>query len=55
MYFIFLYQFSLYIDHIIQNAELDLGGGVKVGGSNISNLRYAVNTILLVENSNGLK
>lgn len=30
-------------------------GGVKVGGRNISNLRYADDTILLAESSNDLK
>ena len=35
-------MFNLYADHIIRNAGLDeLQVGIKVGGKNINNLRYA--------------
>ena len=39
--------FNLYIEHIMRNARLDeLQPGVKIGWRNISNLRYADDTIL---------
>ena len=51
-----LYLFSLYAEHIIWKAILNSEeGGVKNGGRNISNLRYADYTILLAERSNNLK
>ena len=33
----------------------ELQAGIKTGGSNISNLRYAYNTILMVESEEELK
>ena len=42
--------FNLYAEHIKRNAGLDeLQPGIKIGGRNISNLRYADDTTLMVE------
>ena len=42
--------FYLYTEHIMQNARLDeLQAGIKTGGRNINNLRYADDTTLLAE------
>ena len=39
--------FNLYAKHIMRNARLDeLQAGIKIGGRNINNLRYADDTIL---------
>ena len=38
--------FNLHAEHIMRNAGLDkLQAGIKIGGRNINNLRYADNTI----------
>ena len=42
--------FNLYIEHIIRNARLDeLQAGIKMGGRNINNHRYADDTTLMAE------
>ena len=41
-----LYLFNLYAKHIMRNAGLDeLQTGIKIGGKNINNLRYADDTL----------
>ena len=48
--------FNLCTDHIIRNARLnELQAGIKIGGRNINNLRYADGTTLMVENEEELK
>ena len=52
--------FNLYAEHIMRNAGLgellgELQAGIKTGGRNISNLRYADDTTLMAENEEGLK
>ena len=50
------YLFNLYTEHIVRNARLDeLQAGVKIGGRNINNLRYANDTTLMAESQEGLK
>ena len=40
-------MFNLYAKHIMRNAGLDeLQTGIKIGGRNINNLRYADDTTL---------
>ena len=40
--------FNLYPEHIMRNAGLDeLQAGIKIGGRNINNLRYADDTTLM--------
>ena len=47
--------FNLYPEHIMGNAGLDeLQAGIKIGGRNINNLRYANNTTLLAESEEEL-
>ena len=42
--------FNLYAEHIMRNVGLDeLQAGIKIGRRNINNLRYAVDTTLMVE------
>ena len=42
--------FNLYAEYIIQNARLDESQAeIKIAGRNISNLRYADDTILMAE------
>ena len=42
--------FNLYVEHIIRNARLDeLQAGIKMGGRNINNHRYADDTTLMAE------
>ena len=42
--------FNLHVEHIMRNAGLDeLQAGIKIGGRNISNLRYMDDTTLIVE------
>ena len=39
--------FKLYAEHTVKNARLDeLQAGIKIGGRNINNLRYVVDTTL---------
>ena len=43
-------MFNLYAEHIVRNARLDeLQAGIKIGGRNISNLRYVDDTTLMAE------
>ena len=48
--------FSLYAEHMMQNAELDESqAGIKITGRNINNLRYADDTTLMAETEEELK
>ena len=48
--------FNLYAEYIMQNAGLDaLQAGIKIGGRNIKNLRYADDTTLIAESKEELK
>ena len=48
--------FNLYDEHIMRNAGLDeLQAGIKIGGRNINNLRYADETTLMAESKEELK
>ena len=47
---------GVYAEYIVQNAGLDDSqAGIKIAGRNISNLRYADNTTLMVESEEELK
>ena len=49
-------MFNLYAEHIVRNARLDeLQAGIKIGGRNISNLRYVDDTTLIAESKEELK
>ena len=42
--------FKLYAEHIMRNAGLDeLWAGIKIGGRNLNNFRYADDTTLMAE------
>ena len=48
--------FNLYAEYIMRNAGLDgAQAGVKTGGKNINNLRYADDTTLMAESKEELK
>ena len=48
--------FNLYAEHRVRNARLDeLQAGIKIGGRNINNLRYADDTILMAKSKEELK
>ena len=48
--------FNLYAENVIQNAGMDEAqAGIKISGGNINNLRYAVNSNLMVESEEELK
>ena len=48
--------FNLYAEYIMRNAGLDEAqAGIKTSGRNISNLRYADDTILMAEHKEELK
>src|SRR5574339_453909 len=48
--------FNLYAEYIMRNAGLEKAqAGIKIAGRNISNLRYADETTLVVENEEELK
>ena len=48
--------FNLYAEHIMRNARLDeLQAGIKIGGRNINNLRYANDTTLMAESEEEIK
>ena len=48
--------FNLYAEYIMRNAGLDEAqAGIKIAGRNINNLRYAYDTILMVESEEELK
>ena len=49
-------MFNLYPEHIIRNTVLDeLQAGIKIGGRNINNLRYAGDSTLMAESEEELK
>ena len=49
-------MFNLNAEHVTRNAGLgELHAGIKIGGRNISNLRYADDTTLMAENKEELK
>ena len=49
-------MFNLYAEHIVNNAGLDeLQAGIKRGGRNINNLRYADDTMVMAESEEELK
>ena len=42
--------FNLYVENIMQHARLDEAqAGIKIGGRNINNLKYANNNTLMAE------
>ena len=48
--------FNFYSEHIMRNAGLDESqAGIKTAGRNINNLRYADDTILMVQSKEELK
>ena len=48
--------FNLYAEYIIRNAGLEEAqAGIKIGGRNINNLRYADDTTLMAESEEELK
>ena len=48
--------FNLYAEYIMQNARLNEAQvGIKIGGRNINNLRYADDTTLMAESEETLK
>ena len=50
------YLFNLYAEYIMRNARLDeTQAGIKIGGRNINNLRYADDTTLMAESEEELK
>ena len=49
-------MFNLYAEHIMRNARLDeLQAGIKIGGKNINNFRYADDSTLMAESKEELK
>ena len=48
--------FNLHAEHILRNARLDvLQAGIKIGRSNINNLRYADDTTVMAKSEEELK
>ena len=47
--------FNLYAQYIIRNGLDEVQAGIKIGGRNIKNLRYAADTILMAESEEELK
>ena len=48
--------FNFYTEYIMQNARLDEAqAGIKTAGRNVSNLRYADDTTLMVESDEEIK
>ena len=48
--------FNLYTEYIMRNAGLDeLQAGIKIGGRNINNLRYADDITLMAESEEELR
>ena len=48
--------FNLYVEYIMRNAGLDEAqAGIKTGGRNINNLRYADHTTLMAGSQEELK
>ena len=51
-----IYLFNLYAEHIMRNARLDeLQAGIRIGRTNINNLRYSDDTTLMAESEEKLK
>ena len=51
-----IYLFNFYAEYIILNAGLDEAqAGIKIGGRNINNLRYANDTTFTAESEEELK
>ena len=49
------YLFNLYAEYIMRKANLDqCGSGVRIGGKNITNLRYADDTTIIAESEHDL-
>ena len=49
-------MFNLYTENIVRNARLDeLQAGIKIGGRNVNNHRYADDTTLTAESEEELK
>ena len=49
------YVFNLYAEHIMRKAGIkEAAGGIKIGGRNINNLRYADDTTILAETADDL-
>ena len=48
-------SFNLYAEYIMRNTRLEAQAGIKIAGRNISNLRYANDTTLIVESEEELK
>ena len=56
MLYIFKSLFNLYIEYIMQNAQLDESqAGIRIAGRNINNLRYTDDTTLMAESEEELK
>ena len=48
--------FNIYAEYIMRNARMDEAqAGIKIAGRNINNLRYADDTIFMVESEEELK
>ena len=48
--------FNLYTEHIMRNAKVDeLQAGIKIGGENINNLRYEVDTTVMEKSEEELQ
>ena len=48
--------FNLYAKHVMRNARVDeLQAGIKIGGRNINNLRYADDASVMAESKEELK
>ena len=51
----YIVTFNFYAEYIMQNARLDEAqAGIKIGGRNINNLRYADDTTLMAESEQEL-
>ncbi|CAF3391752.1 unnamed protein product [Rotaria socialis] len=50
------YLFNLYAEHIMRKAGIEeAAGGIKIGGRNINNLRYADDTTIMAETADDLQ
>jgi hypothetical protein len=47
--------FNMYSECIMRRIRLEDGGGVKIGGRTISNLRYADDTTLITEEKEDMR
>ena len=55
-YILSYHLFTLYAEYIMQNARLDdLQARIKIAGSDINNLKYADDTILMAESREELR